>query len=49
MAKASPKKGRSASRGRPPKAAAPAPKTPIKTPTKPVDMDFEEGNQVMAR
>jgi hypothetical protein len=50
MAKATPKKGRSASRGRPPKAAATAAaKTPIKTPTKAVDMDFEEGNQVMAR
>ncbi len=60
MAKGSPKKGRSTSRGRPPKTPAvaktpaaaktPAPVAAVKTPTSPKnEMDFEEGNNVMAR
>ena len=55
MPKGTPKKGRSASRGRPAKAAEPATSTPAKSPAKPVvapaqfEMEFDEGNKVMAR
>jgi len=56
MAKTTPKKGRSASRGRAAAAAKPAkpvtpepPKTP-KTPVSPKhEMEFEEGAKIMAR
>ena len=58
MAKTTPKKGRSASRGRAAAAAAAKPAKPVtpeppKTPKTPVspkhEMEFEEGAKIMAR
>jgi hypothetical protein len=55
MPKGTPKKGRSASRGRPAKKDEPATSTPAKTPAKLIvaspkhEMEFDEETKVMAR